>query len=137
VYPDSTATSRDRRNVRDGHYPLWGPLHFLIRRNETGQPANPRTRHELSDAIAYLTGTKVPPNGLRMIDLNADSGLVPECAMPVTRSRDGGEIRPYRSTNPCGCLFEERVTGSSSCTRCEVQADCAAGEVCSRGYCEP
>jgi ABC-type phosphate transport system substrate-binding protein len=137
VYPDSTATARDRRNVRDGHYPLWGPVHFLIRSNEAGQPADPRTRQELSDAIAYLTGTKVLPNGVRMIDLYADSGLVPECAMRVTRGRDGGDIRPFRSPSPCGCLFEERVTGSSSCVRCDVQGDCAADEVCSLGYCEP
>ncbi len=29
--PDSTATSLDKRNVRDGHYPIWGPVHFMTR----------------------------------------------------------------------------------------------------------
>lgn len=136
VYPDSTATARDRRNVRDGHYPLWGPLHFLFRGDEAGQPADPRTRAELLDALAYLTGTKVLPNGVRLIDLYADSGLVPECAMRVSRSRDGGDIQPYRPLNPCACLFEERVTGQSGCARCDVQADCEGDAVCANGYCE-
>jgi hypothetical protein len=27
-YPNSTSTSRDDNNVRDGHYPIWGPSHF-------------------------------------------------------------------------------------------------------------
>src|SRR5262249_38272776 len=27
--PDSSSTSFDKINVRDGHYPIWGPLHLL------------------------------------------------------------------------------------------------------------
>src|SRR5262249_26772931 len=27
--PDSTPTSFDKRNVRDGHYSIWGPLHLF------------------------------------------------------------------------------------------------------------
>ena len=28
-YADSTSGARDRQNVRDGHYPIWGPVHFF------------------------------------------------------------------------------------------------------------
>jgi hypothetical protein len=27
--PDSSANTRDKRNVRDGHYSIWGPVHFF------------------------------------------------------------------------------------------------------------
>ncbi len=33
--PDSTQTSKDKQNVRDGHYPIWGPLHFFTRRSHS------------------------------------------------------------------------------------------------------
>jgi hypothetical protein len=137
VYPDSTATARDRRNVRDGHYPLWGPLHLFHVVNGDGLPAKEDTRQEVSDALGYLAGTKALPNGVKLIDLYAESGLIPECAMHVTRAMDGGEITPKRPESPCACLYEARATGSSRCTSCKVQGDCKSGETCSLGYCEP
>ncbi len=30
-YPDSTDNAVDKQNVRDGHYSLWGPLHFFTK----------------------------------------------------------------------------------------------------------
>lgn len=137
VYPDSTATARDRRNVRDGHYPLWGPLHLFHTVNKDGLPAKEDTRQEVSDALGYLAGTKALPNGIKLIDLYAESGLIPECAMRVTRTIDGGEISAKRPESPCACLYEARATGSSRCTPCRVQGDCKSGEACSLGYCEP
>lgn len=137
VYPDSTETARDRRNVRDGHYPLWGPLHLLHPVNEDGLPAKLETRLEVSDALSYLAGTKPLPNGVKLLDIYADSGLIPECAMRVTRSTDGGELAPKRPDSPCACIFEARATGSTRCKPCKVQGDCASGETCSLGYCEP
>ena len=40
-YPDSTPTAHDKSNVRDGHYPLWGPIHFFTYVDAHGLP---RTR---------------------------------------------------------------------------------------------
>jgi hypothetical protein len=136
VYPDSTSKARDKRNVRDGHYPIWGPLHVLYKVNDDGLPRNPATRQRITDIAGYLSGTKALPNGVKLIDVYADSGLVPECAMRVTRTRDGGNIIPYVSPNPCSCLFDLRATGATSCATCKVQADCATGQTCSQGYCE-
>jgi ABC-type phosphate transport system substrate-binding protein len=136
VYPDSTETARDRRNVRDGHYPLWGPMHLFHQVNDDGLPAKVETRQEVSDALGYLAGTKALPNGVKLIDLYADSGLVPECAMRVTRNMDGGEITPKRPDSACSCLYEARARGVSPCAPCKVQGDCKRGETCSFGYCE-
>jgi hypothetical protein len=136
VHPDSPQTAHDRRNVRDGHYPLWGPMHLLHLVNDDGLPAKADTRQEVSDALGYLAGTKALPNGVQLIDVYAESGLVPECAMRVTRSMDGGDISPKRPESSCACLFEARATGSARCKTCKVQGDCGAGETCSLGYCE-
>jgi len=133
VYPDSTANARDKRNVRDGHYPIWGPLHLLYKGDRvTADPA----RQSKSDILGYLSGTKPLPNGVKLIDVYAQSGLVPECAMSVTRSKDGGNIVPYSPPSPCSCLYEAKATGTTSCKPCVVQGDCQANQSCSQGYCE-
>jgi hypothetical protein len=83
-----------------------------------------------------LSGTKVLPNGVQLIDVYAQSGLVPECAMHVTRTNDGGNITPYAPASPCSCVFEAKATGATACAPCKVQGDCAAAQTCSQGYCE-
>src|SRR5262249_22524665 len=127
VYPDSTANAHDKRNVRDGHYPIWGPLHLFYKTDGLGNPLNPDKRTAMNDIVGSLSGTKPLPNGIRLIDVYAQSGLVPECAMRVTRTTDGGDIRPFRPDAPCSCLFEARATGATNCKTCVVQGDCGAG----------
>jgi hypothetical protein len=136
VTPDSSDTAKDKRNVRDGHYPIWGPLHLLYNVDAKGDPQNAAIRQLLIDVVGYLSGAKALPNGVTLIDVYAQSGLVPECAMRVARTADGGAITPSRPENPCACLFEQKATGATDCTPCKVQGDCAAGETCSQGYCE-
>ena len=109
---------------------------MLFKVDQFGNPANPSKRQAVTDIVGYLSGTRVLPNGVQLIDVYAQSGLVPECAMKVTRSKDGGNIMPYRAASPCSCLFEAKATGATSCTSCQVQGDCASGETCSQGYCE-
>jgi len=137
VFPDSTSTAKDKRNVRDGHYPIWGPLHLLLRVDGQGKPLNAANRQAVTDIIGYLSGTKALPNQVPLLDLYAQSGLVPECAMHVARSKDGGNLFPYQPPNACSCLFDYKATGSTTCTKCAVQGDCGSGETCSQGYCEP
>lgn len=136
VFPDSTATSHDKQNVRDGHYPIWSPLHLLYKLDELGNPVNPSTRQTLLDIIGYLSGTKQLPNGVALIDVYAQNGLIPECAMHVTRTKDGGNILAREPAAPCSCLFEAKATGMTACKACRVQGDCGPGETCSLGYCE-
>jgi hypothetical protein len=136
VYPDSSAGARDKQNVRDGHYPLWGPLHLLYKVNQSGDPPNESNRKEVTDLVGYLSGSKALPNGVQLLDVYAQSGLVPECAMRVSRTSDGGELTPHEPDSPCACLFEAKATGHTDCTPCTAQDDCARGETCSQGYCE-
>jgi len=136
VYPDSTASAHDKQNVRDGHYPIWGPLHLLLKVDQFGNPVNASNRQAVTDIVGYLSGTKVLPNGVQLLDVYAQSGLVPECAMRVMRTKDGGNILPNLPASPCSCVFEAKATGRTSCTPCKVQGDCKGGETCSQGYCE-
>lgn len=136
VTPDSTDTAKDKRNVRDGHYPIWGPLHLLYKVNAAGDPQNAAIRTQLVDMVGYLSGSKALPNGVGLIDVYAQSGLIPECAMRVTRNADGGAITPAKPAQPCSCLFEKKATGATDCKTCKVQGDCGAAETCSQGYCE-
>jgi hypothetical protein len=135
VYPSSTSGSRDKRNVRDGHYPIWGPLHLLVRVDSLGNPINAANRQAVTDILGYLSGTKALPSGAPLIGFYAASGLVPECAMRVSRTKDGGNIVPYTPSNPCSCLFDSLVS-ATNCTKCAVQGECKAGENCSQGFCE-
>lgn len=136
VTPDSTITSRDKRNVRDGHYPIWGPMHLLYRVDAKGDPQNAEIREPLLNVVGYLSATKALPNNIRLFDVYAESGLIPECAMRVTRSTDGGPITSVQQDNPCSCAFDRATIGSTDCKACNVTADCAAGEICLQKLCE-
>jgi hypothetical protein len=125
-YPDSSPTSLDKQNVRDGHYPIWGPLHFLTR--------NPSTKTQR--LLSYLTGTAAI-QGLDLIQVYVQSRVLPRCAMRVTRSTDGGHLTPYQPANPCGCYFEQQATGSTRCNACTTSSDCPdSAPQCSLGFCE-
>jgi hypothetical protein len=132
-WPDSTPTARDKRNVRDGHYPMWGPLHLLAHVGAQGVPA----KDGIAAVVGHLTGTRPLPNGVSLIDLYAERHLVPLCAMSVTRASDGGPLAPYRADRPCGCYFDARATGHTDCAPCTTSAECPSdAPACSYGYCE-
>jgi hypothetical protein len=66
-------------------------------------------------------------------------GLIPDCAMQVTRAVDGGDLALYTPAHPCGCYFESKIpnaTGTpAGCTACTTDAPCGSGK-CNHGYCE-
>ena len=107
VFPDSSPTAHDKVNVRDGHYPIWSPLHLLYKTDVAGNPVNQANRQQVSDIVGYLSGTKPLPNGVKLLDVYAQSGPVPECAMRVSRQTDGGNLVPHRPSSPCSCLLFE------------------------------
>ncbi|HVY48471.1 MAG TPA: hypothetical protein VHB21_21430, partial [Minicystis sp.] len=128
--PDSTATSNDKANVRDGHYFIWGPIHMFTHK----QSVNPNAQ----SLIDYVSGVVPPPAGEGDIfDYWAKAHLVPQCAMRVSRETDGGDLHRVMPTHPCSCRYELAATGKTSCPRCAntPPAECP---VCSAdGYCEP
>ena len=135
-YPDSTATATDKRNVRDGHYMIQGPLHLIAK--TSGGAASDAVAKK---AIDWLQGTVPvdPANPKSYIDVVAKAGNVPQCAMKVKRDSDGGLLKPYTPAKPCGCYYETVVTGVATPPGCSVCADdtaCSGGKKCNYGFCE-
>jgi len=132
--PDSTPFKRDKQNVRDGHYPIWGPLHFFTTISN-GDPVSP-------GAQAFVNVVLVPNVPQALLDAFIASSLVPTCAMKVQRSLELGDLSPYSPPFQCGCYFEASpsVNGSAApeCSRCATANDCTdpARPACNLGYCE-
>jgi hypothetical protein len=147
--PDSTSTSPDRINVRQGRYAIWGPLHFVAHVDANGYP----TGHN-PDAIAtvlnYFIGTG--PNAMSMTDAQvpvqvtpfavpgsdagvptsaakalitaeatvSKGGVVPWCAMQVARSAEIGPEASYQPDADCGCFFEKTAAGATVSSYCQA-----------------
>jgi hypothetical protein len=142
-YPDSTQTAFDKQNVRDGHYPIWGPSHLIAAVNTTGAPVNPA----VTTVINALNGADTMVDGtLDVIQFYASSHIIPECAMHVQRTEDGHDYAPFAPTVSCSCYYDLEATGATSCKPCKTDPDCAdagASTTCQTfgippvGYCEP
>jgi hypothetical protein len=126
--PDTTATSLNKANVRDGHYPLWGYVHFYTA-NINGAPS--------PAAGAFVTRFSVPKLDRELVDAMIDASLVPQCAMRVARESEMGAFveNPYKYQ--CGCYFDYRTTGKASCPPCASPNDCpASAPACNYGFCQ-
>jgi archaellum component FlaF (FlaF/FlaG flagellin family) len=126
--PDSTDTALNKANVRDGHYPLWGYVHFYAA-NINGAPS--------AEAGAFVTRFSVPKLDRALVDAMVDASLVPQCAMDVARETEMGAFvrNPYEFR--CGCYFDQRTTGRASCPTCTTANDCpASSPACNYGFCE-
>lgn len=142
-YPDSTPTAHDKQNVRDGHYPVWGPSHFIVPVNGNGQPVNNTTK-QFIDALSGTT-TLV---GLNLLQTYAQRHVVPQCAMHVARSSDGEDYEPYNAPVSCSCYYDFLTRGAApaECVPCTTASDCANAPGARRncnvfgsppvGYCE-
>lgn len=132
-WPDSTPSGFDKRNVRDGHYSLWGPLHLLTKLDGNGYPIN----KSAGDVVAYLTGTKLAPGGFDLISLLAAANIIPACAMQVRRVSELGPLASFAPERACGCYFEEAATGKTTCQICASDVECGGPTPkCNYGYCE-
>lgn len=130
-YPDSSPFTRDKRNVRDGHYSIWGPIHFYTQVSG-GIPS--------AAAGALVTRFTVPRLDQSLLDAIIKSGMVPQCAMKVARKDEMGPLSLFSPEFQCGCYFEATVPGGSapeSCQTCNGPADCPSSTpACNNGYCE-
>jgi hypothetical protein len=127
-WPDSTPTSFDKKNVRDGHYTVWSPTIWMDT-EAGGAPVNADARY----VVELIAGRSVTPApSFDMIEVIAAVGLTPDCAMEVTRSFEGGLLSKYAPPESCICKYESLVD-RSSCATCTTT--CATG-VCRNGFCE-
>lgn len=135
--PDSDLGSYDKRNVRDGHYYMWAPVHFYAR-VDGGAIRDMVVR----DVVNYLSGAQpLPSKNTDLIATLKTSGLVPKCAMRVSRVKEGGELSPFTPHPSCACAFEAATPSSGTsaeCKPCSTDAECPGTRPsCSFGFCEP
>jgi hypothetical protein len=138
--PDSDVTATDKINLREGRYTLQGSLKLTAQVDPaTGLPVNPGAKK----VIDWMQDNPVLDGALKLpVEINAIyalNGVVPQCAMRVTKDSDQLGFRHYRDSMPCHCSFEMLATGKTSipgCTPCADVSTCASGQVCSHGYCE-
>ena len=109
-FPDSSATAFDKQNVRDGHYPIWGPIHLITTVDSAGVAFNP----VVSRLIAALNGLDTEiASKFDVIALYAKNHVVPSCAMHVARSAsngiDGASYAPYKPVKACSCYYDSLV----------------------------
>jgi hypothetical protein len=125
---DSNPASFDKANVRDGHYPIWGPIHlFAPTVNGVPSPA----------ADALVTRFAVPKLDQKLLEAIVAGGYIPNCAMRVKRDQEMGPVVAYQPTFGCGCYYDHLVNGRSSCIPCNGPGDCPSNRpACNYGFCE-
>jgi hypothetical protein len=127
--PDSTPTTTDKINMRDGHYPLWGYVHFVVALDANGLPS------PAANAMVLLFN--VGKLDQQLVDSIIDASLVPECAMKVQRTSDLGDYTTRKEFS-CGCYFDFKTrNGKTDCPTCKTADDCPGQSPCNYGFCEP
>jgi ABC-type phosphate transport system substrate-binding protein len=141
-YTDSTSTARDRQNVRDGHYSIWGYEHMFAYVDSTGKP----TSANASRLINIINGVVTDPAVGDYVTVEATAGTIPVCAMGVKKTDDlPGYMSPVTPT--CSCAFVKAATGTAptGCVPCGGASDggadaaasgCTGGKTCHSGFCE-
>ncbi|MET0387691.1 MAG: hypothetical protein ABW321_17100 [Polyangiales bacterium] len=132
-FPDSDASSFDKRNVRDGHYVPWSPTVWITKVDGEDKP----TLENAAFLISLILGqeTEQTPD-FEPLEAVVSVGLVPECAMHVTRSVEGGDLSLYQPAEPCGCYYDSKVAEApASCVVCDEDTPCEKG-TCRHGFCE-
>lgn len=109
-YPDSTATSFDKRNLRNGHYVNFGYLHMVSKVDASNVPSTPAAKRFV-DWITGNTGATgtAAPTGFDIFTATIAAKLTPTCAMKVQRTSEGGLIKPFTPATDCGAQFEAMV----------------------------
>jgi len=132
-WPDSSATTFDKKNVRDGTYHIWSPIHFYARVDTSKKATNPG----IARFVGYFTGEVAAPTGVDVLAIESKSGAIPRCAMSVWRDADLGDVRKYQPEKPCGCFFESVAAGKTSCQVCTNDTSCpSSAPKCNYGFCE-
>lgn len=136
-WADSGISEKDKKYVRDGHYPVWGPLHVLAKIGDDGAPTNDGAKQ----VIDFLSASDVEDTST--LDLEIDAHVVPLCAMNVTRSAELGPMSSIQPEGACGCYFDSKTKSGGAPSECKVctkanEATVCKGyrTVCNYGFCE-
>ena len=135
-WPDSSPTAFDKKNVRDGHYLPFGYAHLIAAVDGSGVPTNPKAK-----VVVDILNQAADLAGVDTIKVLAQTAhLIPQCAMKVTRTADGGDLQLYSPPQPCGCYYDSLVSATAGatpagCKACMADGDCGAGK-CRHNFCE-
>jgi ABC-type phosphate transport system substrate-binding protein len=132
-WPDSTQSATDRKNVREGRYPIWGYVH-MIAAVSNGAPTSAAAKY----FIDLIQGNLSPAPAFDVVDALIAGHVTPTCAMKVTHDIEGAPQKPYTDPAPCGCYFDSKTNSPAmpaSCTACTGDSTCGGGK-CRRGFCE-
>lgn len=134
-FPDSSTTTFDKLNVREGRYPLWGPFHIVAKVDAGGKPTNPLVG-QLVDLVNRAGVTEAQKK--LMTDAETAAFAVPLCAMKVQRASEMAVPTPFSPPEPCGCYFESKTGGAATgCAACTDDTQCSgARPKCRFGFCE-
>jgi len=133
-FADSTETSFDRQNVRDGHYTVWSPTVWMVNTDGNGNAVKQDAKNVI-DMIANKQVTPAP--NFDPLVLTAEVGLTPDCSMRVQRMTpmDGTPLSLYMPPEgSCTCKFLS-IVDETTCATCNSSNPCTSG-VCRDGYCE-
>jgi len=131
--PDSNG-GFDKRNVREGRYVMFAPMHFVALTTAGGQAATSGGQTILD----IVNGTSAL--AVDLAALATSNHLVPQCAMAYGRAQDAFDptthygLVPSTRTQSCDCYFDAQ-TSTTSCTSC-ASTPCLGGTICRRNYCE-
>src|SRR5262249_2672185 len=104
--------------------------HFFAKLGEHDAAATPALATFL-DLITGASSDRSP------IDLTIANGQIPTCAMKVRRDEDLGPLMSYAPERPCGCYFDWRATGNTTCDACDSNDACpTSSPICRYGFCE-
>jgi hypothetical protein len=141
-YADSTTSARDRQNVRDGHYVMWGYEHMFANVDTNGTPTNANA----GKLINIINGVTSDPAVGDAALVAATAGTIPNCAMGVKKTDDAPGYMT-KVTPTCTCAYLKAATGTApaSCVTCGGGSDggadaaaggCTGGKTCQHGFCE-
>ncbi len=132
-WADSGVSALDKKYVRDGHYPVWGPLHVLAKADDQGVPTSAAAK-ALIDAFSATTTD--------LLDIEINANVVPLCAMNVTRDSEVGPMSSIQPAGSCGCYFDSKRAATlpaecKACTTANAATVCTGARTkCNFGFCE-
>jgi hypothetical protein len=130
-YADSTRTTFDKINMRQGRYFPWSVTDWLTKVDGNGNPTNTNAAYLIN---LLLDQPATPTPAFDPLPVVMAAGLVPACAMQVSRASEAGPLAPYDSPTPCGCAFDAKFA-TTTCSACTDSSTCNGG-MCRHGYCE-
>ena len=130
-YADSTRTTFDKLNMRQGRYFPWSVTDWLTKVDGSGMPTNANAAY-LIDLLLDQPVTPAP--GVRSAADRDGRGPRAELRDAGDAHAEAGPLSLYDSPTPCGCAFDAKF-GTTTCTACTDRATCNGG-MCRHGYCE-